>query len=142
MNEVPNGKEGNISKSEKLDRTDIYQNGRIWVEITGKAIVKNDEDGTKTIELPVTVTDPDAPDEFKGEGRWSKYILNVDANGDIKWASRVDRRFDEKNNSIEFDGPRYQVHTGEINMLANTESVSKEIAAIRGENKYKINKTN
>lgn len=84
-----------------------------------------------TIELPVTITDPNASGDFKNVGRWSKYILTVDKmSGDVKWSSRVDRRYDEKQGQYNFDGPTYQIHTPEVEKLLKTQTVVDALKSI------------
>ena len=86
-----------------------------------------------TIEIPVTITDPNAQGDFKNVGRWSKYVLTVDKiTGDVLWSSRIDRRYDEKEGRYNFDGPTYQIHTPEVEELLKTETVSKALAQIQG----------
>ena len=83
-----------------------------------------------TIELLVTITDPNAPGDFKNVGRLSKCILTVDEmSGDVKRSSRVDSRYDEKQGQYNFDGSTYQIHTPEVEKLLKTQTV---VDALKG----------
>jgi hypothetical protein len=114
-----------------------YTLNGVTVEISGRAIVSKVPDSTLegytsispkkeeyTIELPVTITDPNASGDFKNVGRWSKYILTIDKNtGDVTQSSRIDRRFDEKQQQYYFDGATYQIYEPEVDALLQTQAV-------------------
>ncbi len=84
-----------------------------------------------TIELLVTITDPNASGNFKNVGRWSKYILQVDkTSGEVTWSSRVDRRYDKKQDEYLFDGGTYQIHQPEVDALLKTQAVADAMSSI------------
>ena len=84
------------------------------------------------IEIPVGITDPNAQGDFKGEMRWSTYVLTYDNLSDeVTWSSRVDRRFDEKEGTYKNDGPTYQIHADEVAKIMEMGEVAETIAGIK-----------
>jgi hypothetical protein len=112
--------------------TDNYtlQNGS-KVEIRGKVYASYEgpmEDGKLKVEIPVTITDPNALGEFKDTGRYSKFVLIVDkASGEAKVASRVDRMPDEKRGGYNENGPTYKLSSENVAAILNTSSVYKAL---------------
>ena len=127
-----------MANKESTSRTDHYQIGDAVVKIGngegGRIDVSKGENGNTFIEIPVSINSPTAPGDFKNVDRWSKYEITMNAEGEVIWASRVDRSFNESTQSYEYKGGRYQIHDDEVEKLLSTAPV---FEAVKNSSLYK-----
>ena len=121
------------SEEKLLNESNKYELKGVLVEFMDRPYVASESNGQAVIEIPVAITDPNAPEPFNNVQRWSKYSLTIDSqSGEVLSSSRIDSIQSASEGSV--SEVYYQIHTDEVQELLNTRAISNLVENLKTEN--------